>query len=134
MGDGESTAERDWGSLLVALGITLAGVGIVAGSVYVTATTTVTRADYREFATSCGDLEGQSQMVDAGMGAREVTLGEAAVRRCRNTSFEQYRRDRVASMYEAPFNLKQWVLFPGVGGLIAGFGGMVLRQQLSGRE
>ena len=130
----DSPRRENRGSVVVAAGILVLGLAMVAGSVYVNATTTVTRAEFQEYKSGCEDLAGQSRMVDAGMGMEEVTLGESEVRRCQTIGFEEYRQDKVASMRDAPYNLRQWVLFLGIGGLLSFGGATIFRQELGARK
>ena len=124
---------RNWGSLAVSLAVVVLGLGTVVTTVSVAATTTVTRADYAEYRAGCGDLAGQTRLVEDGLGMERVTLDETHVRQCRNTTYAEYRRDRLASMRRAPFDLRQWVLYLGAGLALAGLGAVLLRQELSAR-
>ncbi|MFC6975390.1 hypothetical protein ACFQL1_13205 [Halomicroarcula sp. GCM10025709] len=93
-----SERRRDRGSVAVALGVVLLGLGILGGLVYVEATTTVTRADYRAYQAGCEDLANQTRLVDGGLGMEPVELNETHVQQCRNTSFDEYRAGRLQAM------------------------------------
>lgn len=117
------------GSLLVALGITVLGVAFLGGLGYADATATV-ESDYAAYSSNCADLANQSRLVDAGLGMKRVELNETDVRRCENSTFEEYRSARHRSFGATPLNLGQWVLFGGTGGSLALGGGVILRQEL----
>lgn len=125
-----SDAGRDWGTLVVGLGFTLLGLGVVGATVYVGATGTVTRDDFEAYRSGCDDLDGQPRMVDDGIGIRWEQLNETAVRDCRNVTYAEYRAGRRNSMNTPPLNAGQLLLGVGVGGVIAAMGSLALRQEL----
>jgi hypothetical protein len=127
---GNRRSKRNWGSLSVALGITLLGVCFLGALGYAEATTTL-ETDYDELSSNCGQLSNQSVLVDAGLGMERAELNETDVQHCRNTSFEEYRQARHESMRTTPLNLRQWALFGGLGSILTVFGGGVLRQELA---
>jgi hypothetical protein len=53
MSAGAGTDSRDWGSLLVALGITVLDIGSIGGVVYADVTTTVTEEDFAAYQERC---------------------------------------------------------------------------------
>jgi hypothetical protein len=126
----EGRQERNWGSILVALGIVLFGVFLVGALGYAELTTTL-ESDYAEISTNFGQLSNQSALVDAGLGMERAELDETDVRSCQNTSFDAYRQNRYESMWTTPLNVRQWVLFGGLGSILSVFGGGVLRQELT---
>lgn len=128
MDDGVS--DRNWGSLAVALGLVLVGLGSLAGLAYVDITGEVTRAEYDAYASNCAALANETALAETGLGREPVELGPEAVQRCRNTTYVEYRRAQRDSMREAPLNAGQWALYGGFGLAIAGLGVVVLRQEL----
>ncbi len=125
------TGRRDWGSLLVALGLVVVGVASIAAVAYTGATTTVSRADFAAYKAGCQDLANRTQLTESGFGLRRVRLNETDVRRCENATFDEYRTRRRQSMYSAPFSAKQWAMYLGVSGLVTATGAVVLRQELA---
>ena len=121
---------RDWGSLAVAMGLLLVGLGALAGLAYADLTGEVTRAEYDAYASNCEALANETALAETGLGREPVELGPEAVRRCRNTTYEEYRRAQLDSMREAPLNAGQWALYGGFGLAVAGAGAVLLRQEL----
>lgn len=118
-------------AVAVSLAMILAGVGALAGIAYADLTGEVTRAEYDEYAENCTELDGESRVVDGGLGAETVELGKTAVERCQNTTFAQYRQTKLESMWAAPISLKQWLFYGSFSVGIAALGAVVLRQELS---
>jgi hypothetical protein len=105
------------------------GVAFLGGLGYAEATATV-ESDYAEYSANCDDLANQSRLVDAGLCMERVELNETDVRRCENSSFTEYRSARYRSFGATPLNVGQWLLFGGLGGVLALGGSTVLRQEL----
>ncbi|MFC7325840.1 hypothetical protein ACFQMF_14800 [Halorubrum rutilum] len=120
-----------WPDVAVGLGAVLIGAALVGGLVYAAGTTSVTRADYEAYVERCGDLAGESRLVDAGLGTETVTLNESDVRGCENATLAEYRTARLRSMRSTPLNAVQRGWIGGTGLLFAGVGSLLLRRQLT---
>ncbi|GGO00253.1 hypothetical protein [Haloarcula pellucida] len=131
-GDGErdGAGHSPRASLAIAVAVTLLGVGALAGLVYAEVTTTVTRVAYEDYRAGCADLAGETRLVDGGLGIREITLNETHVRRCENTTDEEYRQQRRQSLQTAPIGLAQWFWYGSMGALLTGGGVLLLRREL----
>jgi hypothetical protein len=123
--------EIHWPDVAVGLGAVLIGAALVGGLVSAAGTTSVTRADYEAYVERCGDLAGESRLVDAGLGAETVPLNESDVRGCENVTFREYRNARLRSMRSTPLNAVQWGWLGGTGLLFSAVGWVVLRRHLS---
>lgn len=120
--------------VVVAVAITLFGVGTLGALVYADLTTAVTREEFEAYHQDCSDLVGQTRLVDGGLGMREVTLNETHVQRCENTTYEEYRRERHHSLRTPPIGLAQWLSYGTVGLLTTGGGVAVLRRELAAQR
>jgi len=128
MSDGTSSGPHR-GSVALGVAATLFGLAVLGGLVYAD-TATVTDSDYETHLDGCSELAGQTRYVEGGVGERE-TLNQSDVRACLNTTFAEYRRDRVASMLAAPLNPAQWVFYGGIGLSGLALGGYVLWRQFA---
>lgn len=120
--------------VVVAVAITLFGVGTLGALVYADLTTAVTRDDFEAYRRGCDELAGQTRLVDGGLGMRETTLNETHVQRCENTTYEEYRQERHQSLRTAPIGLAQWLSYGTVGLLATGGGVTVLRRELAAQR
>lgn len=128
-GTGSGSAGTQWALVLVSTAVMLTGVGIVGGLAYVELTTSVD-AEYERFSSNCEDLDGQTRLIETGLGRETEELNESHVRACRNTTLAEFRDSRTASMRAPPLNLRQWGLYGGAGLLFLVGGAALLRQQL----
>lgn len=125
----QAATDRDWGSLAVAVGIVIVGVGTLAAIGYANATP-VTEADYEKFTRNCDDLEGEQRLVDGGLGMESERLNRTHVEACTNATYAEYTRARRASMRATPFNAGQWVLYGTMGIVLTLLGVVLVRQEL----